>query len=52
MVHISGLMIAVIAQGIVVLGGLIHLSYKAGRVLQTVEEHERRLGVLDEIRLK
>lgn len=30
-----------------ILGGIIIIIFKAGRIAQTIEEHDRRLGALE-----
>jgi len=47
-VPISAILATVIGQAVVVIGFVLRLTFKAGRVLQTVEDHERRICKLEE----
>ena len=43
----SILLIVAITEGIGFIGVMFHFSYRAGKVIQRIEEHERRIEQLE-----
>jgi len=46
------LTVVVIAQGVAFIGVLVNFSYRAGRLLEKVDNHEDRIDSLEAWRLK